>query len=667
MTDFQQLFPFFVLNEEHKAHKVYFCKDMAGKVASKFKKPGNLAVVLITATGLLFAGFNTPEGHYHSNVSRAFLQLSPLTTEVGTYFTGSGNCVNCHGSDPNGVALVDANGNDVSPVTDWQATMMANSAKDPFWKAKVRHEVLETPNLATEIEDVCTDCHAPMGHSEFHMTNAGDHYSMEQLGLDSLALDGVGCLACHGMEDVGLRDSHNGNQTYSELQVAFGTFADPWSGPMLQQTGFSPVEGAHMGKSEVCAGCHSLFVETVDDDGNFVGSTFFEQATYHEWLNSIYDEENVECQNCHMPDAGEVKVSSQPNWLFPRPFQKHYFVGANTFMLGLMRDNAEALGMTASTSQFDTVIARTNQMLQQESLSMNVEHLGNELDSAIIEVTLMNEAGHKFPSGYPSRVLFLEFKVSDADGNILFHNGLLDDQFEIIGRNADYEPHYDVIRNEQEVQIYELVQGDVNNEVTTVLERALYPIKDNRLPPVGFSMSHLSYDTTQVAGAALDDENFNQLAGMEGSGGDRVQYRVALDGYVGEISIEVRAWYQSIPPRWTDEMFAYDDEEINAFEDAFESQDNTPVMVGEMILDSTTAIDDYDVLRRVTIGPNPTTDGMVRVFGLPAGRHRIEIFDQQGREVYAGQSEGSLIQLPDTKGRYLLRIDGKRIFSLIRE
>jgi cytochrome c553 len=67
----------------------------------------------------------------------------------------------CHST--NDFALRDSQGNDVSPVARWRSTMLANSAKDPFWKAKVKRERLENPSHSDALENVCTRCHAPMG------------------------------------------------------------------------------------------------------------------------------------------------------------------------------------------------------------------------------------------------------------------------------------------------------------------------------------------------------------------------------------------------------------------------------------------------------------------------------------------------------------------------
>ena len=66
----------------------------------------------------------------------------PLAGGNNTYFMGSGNCYGCHGPDLLfNYASINAQGEDVNVSDDWRSTMMANSARDPFWRAKVSHEV----------------------------------------------------------------------------------------------------------------------------------------------------------------------------------------------------------------------------------------------------------------------------------------------------------------------------------------------------------------------------------------------------------------------------------------------------------------------------------------------------------------------------------------------
>ena len=54
-------------------------------------------------------------------------------------------------------------------VTDWRSTMMANAARDPYWQASVRREILDHPKLTAAIEDKCATCHMPMARYLAHV------------------------------------------------------------------------------------------------------------------------------------------------------------------------------------------------------------------------------------------------------------------------------------------------------------------------------------------------------------------------------------------------------------------------------------------------------------------------------------------------------------------
>ena len=73
-----------------------------------------------------------------------------------TLFTHSENCVACHNN------LVTPAGDDVSIGSTWRSTMMANSARDPYWQAAVRRETLDHPQHSAAIQDECAACHMPM-------------------------------------------------------------------------------------------------------------------------------------------------------------------------------------------------------------------------------------------------------------------------------------------------------------------------------------------------------------------------------------------------------------------------------------------------------------------------------------------------------------------------
>ena len=515
-----------------------------------------------------------------------------LPSASNALFSGSGACVQCHGSDPDQIASIGSNGADINVVDDWRATMMANSSKDPFWRAKISHEVIANPQLQAEIETTCTSCHAPLGHFA-SMFQGQQHYSIQEMMDDSLALDGVSCVSCHQMSPENLGDFFSGNLSFDTSLVAYGPYISPLASPMIESSGYTPVYGQHINTSELCAGCHTLITESVDINGNLTGNYFVEQATYHEWLNSIYNDESS-CQSCHLPRIeGPVQIAAGYDTEPRAHFGMHHLVGGNTYMLELMKEHKADLGIEATIGQFDSVFARTTRLLQQQTLELELSLESRDSDTAYFKVALRNLAGHKFPTGYPSRISFIQFTVKDGNGDTLFASGLLDEMQRIVGRDEEFEPHYDVIRHPDEVQIYEMVMADTEGTVTTLLNRALTSVKDNRLPPIGFTNFHESYDTTQIRGAAVDDPNFNIFGKQQGTGGDELYYHVPLQGYSGELTATATMFFQPLPPRWMDEMFSESSEEIDYFEGLYNNQSPVPVViVSDSLVDGPTAMEE---------------------------------------------------------------------------
>ncbi|MBI1225378.1 MAG: T9SS type A sorting domain-containing protein [Bacteroidetes bacterium] len=602
---------------------------------------------------------------FHSDAELAHFQMVVLDTTLpkgySYLFAGSGVCQKCHGFDTLGVASVDVNGNDVNLVDDWRATMMANSAKDPFWRAKVSHEVLLYPEHKAEIEDKCTSCHAPMGH--FNAKHLGAlHYGITDMEGDSLALDGVSCLACHMQEQVGLGTKFSGMLTFDTFKTVYGPYLSPLVSPMLTETGYKPKYSSKMELGEACATCHTLITETLDYQGNITGNKFVEQATYHEWLNSAY-KDSIACQGCHMPSLDKWPVHLVTGAMTePRsPFFLHELVGGNVTMLGLLRDNVAALGLTAGPSQFEDVIGKTKALLQNRTLLLDLQLLERTLDTAKFALKLTNLAGHKFPSGYPSRRAFIQFMVQTEAGDTVFVSGKMDENYEVLGQNPSYEPHYQTISSEDQVQIYEMVMGDVNNNVTTVLERADHSIKDNRLPPLGFAQSHPAYDTTTIAGAALSDPDFNQENGVQGTGTDMVYFTIPMHGEKNLLLVTAKVFYQPTPPKWMIEMFSETTPEIETFRPMFAAADREPVLVraAEIMVDPIiSSVKNRQVSLFVKLYPTPSSDG--HLFVESSQVHDVRVFDLKGREVeYLRNKTGDYeINLTES-GVFLIQFKGR--------
>ena len=620
-----------------------------------------LALVLL---GLAMIPIDESPDRYHSRVELALLQEMLLNPPVDTnlYFGTSSHCYGCHSTDFNEIGLVDSDGNDVAMFEDWSSSMMANSAKDPFWRAKVSHESVTLPEHADAIQNTCTTCHAPMGHytAAFH----GElPYTMSDLLADTLGLDGVSCSVCHMMSEQNLGDQHSGAITFDTTdRVLYGPFPIPYAPPMQLYVGFEPLYSEHILDAGICAPCHTLITGSFDLDGNPTGSTFVEQATYHEWLNSTYNVNDVSCGRCHLPHLTDsVLIASNYNFLEKRfPYGQHDMVGANTFMLQLMRDARFELGLLASEDAFNETIDKTFDMLQNQTLVTSLEMVANQGDTAYFEFYLENQAGHKFPSGYPSRRAFVEFVLETENGDTIFHSGAYDEQYNIPANDPNYEPHYDMINDPEQVQIYEFVAGDINGDFTTVLEHMYSPLKDNRLPPIGFFTNTPIYDTCRIIGTALSDPNFNRDPG-EGSGSDRILFAVSLEGYSGLVSASARVYYQSLPRRWVEPMFEVNTPEIDQFKGYYEEADHSPVLIDEQILEDTYVegmVSSVSQLpeTEVSVYPNPSWSG--RFFlDWPEDQKlmQIELWDATGRKLRFHQPSDNEIWIGG-KGTFILRI-----------
>jgi hypothetical protein len=658
------------------------------KIFHPLRKKPKLVVALcgLAVLSLFTAAYRkTHPVSYHSGAELdEYRSLLAGDLPVGTndMFIGSGKCAGCHGVDPNGIANLTSEGENVSPAENWRATMMANSSKDPLWRAKVAHETTLNPSHAAELVNTCTRCHAPLGRFEAEHDGI-ENFTMAMLDADSLANDGVSCMACHSQQIETTGTLFSGMLHYNADTVWGPQFNIPdddfplFSSAMVSFVGVEPVPNTKFSQSETCAGCHTLITASVDNEGEPTGVNFIEQATYHEWLNSSFnmDEQlNKECQGCHMPRTEEPIVVAS-GYLFlqdnPRePYGQHWFAGGNSFMLELMRNRIGELGLTATEEHFNTVIDRTLNTLQHETADIEVIQEDIDGDTAEYTVKITNKAGHKFPSGYPSRRAYIEFIMTDEDGNEVFHSGKLMPGYEVQGQDPEWEPHYNLINDEEQVQIYEMVMADQEGNVTTVLERADHLLKDNRFVPLGFTVDHPAYDSTMIVGTAATDPDFNHVNGVEGSGTDEVHYHIPVSGVNGLVTVTARLMYQSVPPKWLNEMFSIDDPVINDFEAMYNEEGADPVLVAT---DGTTSllVNTLEYSKFFSVSPNPTHTGQVTV---DAGRDqitRISIYSIDGKLVETLQPNSTRHQffLPKAVGTYILDVTtsrGRRIEKILR-
>ncbi|MBK6832153.1 MAG: hypothetical protein IPG92_16110 [Flavobacteriales bacterium] len=367
------------------------------------RRQRGIVIGALVGTGLLFIGWDEamrPVAGPHSALElKLFRADGELPIIQGIYFFTAGRCEGCHGRDPDGLTSIDSQGRDVNVVNDWRSTMMGNSARDPFFRAKAEHEVLVNPQHQVEIENKCLSCHAPLGMHEEALLGHPP-FTMAMLDTSQLGLDGVSCLSCHMQSETAAGSNFSGELQFDSARV-YGPYSDDQINPAIMQSfvGFTPGFGGHIVNSKVCAGCHTLITETLDLDGNATGDQFVEQATYHEWLNSVYSATGTQCNTCHMPRLNEpILLAADYAFLNAQePFGLHHLVGGNVHMLQLLKANKDTLDIPATDVQFDSTIVRTQRLLTERTLDARIMLADRTSDTIYYELLLENRAGHRFP------------------------------------------------------------------------------------------------------------------------------------------------------------------------------------------------------------------------------------------------------------------------------
>lgn len=499
----------------------------------------------------------------------------PARKTSGPHFQTSDRCIACH----NG--LIRPSGEDISIGFDWRPSMMANSARDPYWQAGVRRETIDHPESRAAIEDECSICHMPMARYESKLSGReGEVFSHLRFEPDDrgdrLAADGVSCSLCHqiGKERLGTRESFVGGFVIDPLtpqgeRLEYGPFQPEAGQVRIMRTssgGFRPTQAQHIRQSEVCATCHTLYTKALGAQGQEIGE-LPEQVPYQEWLHSDYREKQS-CQSCHMPVVqDEVPVSS----VLGKPREgvsRHVFVGGNFFMLRILNRYRNERSVAALPQELAAAVERTIAHLQSQTARVAIGRVDLRAGRLEVEVSVQNLGGHKLPTAYPSRRAWLHVVVRDRNNRTVFESGALKAAGSIQGNDNDadparFEPHYTEISRGDQVQIYEAIMADQAGAVTTGLLAAVRYVKDNRLLPRGFDKRTASQDVA-VVGAASEDEDFT-------GAGDRIRYSVAPGEAPGPFQIEAQLWFQPISYRWASNLRLYDADEPRRFTGYYDS------------------------------------------------------------------------------------------------
>ena len=423
----------------------------------------------------------------------------------------------------------------------------------------------------------------------------------------ALAREGVSCTLCHQVVDDGkpLREIVTGKFAVSPpkngVSSIYGPFDKPTERPMVESIGMKPVQSNYIKSAQLCGSCHSVQLPVYNAQGDSVGA-FFEQATYLEWLNSSYRDAPAPsgrtprtCQSCHMtthfqgkpleyrianiqdqsyPEA-EYVTSLDSMTVNPRKeFARHTLAGANPFVLMMFSQFDTILGirkqdfMTYSRNGLPTAIAHSVAFARDSTTRVSILHAMPQAGALDVHVRVENLTGHRFPTGVGFRRAFLQVTVRDERGRLLWASGraneqgiltdsagnVLPSEFFAPDRNGQqqYQPHYQCIDNQSEVQIYQELVKNPEGKFTTSFVAINDVVKENRLLPHGWTKSgppgfEFAAETVPHGGAATDPDF--------AAGSDVVHYRIPVRSS-GPVTVNAALYYQTIPPAYLRDRFA---------------------------------------------------------------------------------------------------------------
>jgi hypothetical protein len=504
-----------------------------------------LIPLVIVAILMLSSKSPSQKGSVPTTINDFFLAGSQ-PGESGT-FANPDQCDNCHGGYDQ----------DVEPAFNWRGSMMAQAQRDPLYLALLTISNQDAP----ESGDMCIRCHTPKGWLE------GRSEPTNGSALLPDDREGVQCHSCHRMiapTEVGtnpypddiLYTSQPGNNpsTYSLDQTYLssilnippvsangmyicddndtrrGPYFDPQANHNVPYSPFHP-------DAAFCGTCHDVsnpvYDTILDGNGNLLGyapndfdtppvnfspyAMFPVERTYSEWLMSEYNTPGgvdssyfggnkafvSTCQDCHMKDVtGHGCNKSYAPLRDDLPL--HDLTGGNTFIPNLIdsvfpgETDADALAAG---------ILRARDMLQHAAtVNLQVDQLNQEVTLKII-----NETGHKLPSGYPEgRRIWINLKAFNSVTAETFESG-------------HYDPSTGVL-DKTGTKIYQIKPGistglasllglNAGPSFHFVLNDTIY--SDNRIPPRGFTNSNFisiqsePVDYTYADGQYWDETVYN--------------------------------------------------------------------------------------------------------------------------------------------------------------
>lgn len=438
----------------------------------------------------------------------------------------------------------------------WRGSMMGQAGRDPLmWSA-----LSVANNDAPNVGDYCLRCHTPKGWLE-----GRSHPADGAALLPEDVQAGVACEICHRMVDpvpatsdeavtidaqvrASLTSTLPSNHVGSAMLILDpvdnrrGPFSltpphSAYRTDFLGQAQQTAAGNNYLTVSRMCGTCHNVDNPTLSWDQNRQqywpneinqpapsvenGDLFPIERTFEEWKLSEYAAQGVQapqfagekpdgmvgaCQDCHMKRitgtaaAGGVQRDCQGTGCLP----EHIFVGGNAWVPQILQDDRWRLqaGEAEIDDLNDTVI-RAQQFLQlAATMTATLAQNGGQ---KVAMVRVVNETGHKLPTGYPEgRRMWLNLKAYDANDQLIYESGAYDQATAILNKDADikiYEAKLGITP-----ELAPIVDLPAGESFHFVLNNTY--VKDNRIPPRGYTQTAFDKPGLRPVAASYTDGQY---------------------------------------------------------------------------------------------------------------------------------------------------------------
>ena len=511
------------------------------------------ALMLAVGIGRARAGESEEEGAPSTISSVSNL---PLPTTRNDFFLP--------GTQPGGlehpITVDTCDGCHTDPINKaWRGSMMGQAGRDPvFWAA-----FAVAKNDAADAGEYCLRCHTPKAwYGDRTTALDGDDLTLMDINA------GVACTVCHRMVDPvpGANDQVTQLDEQIRAQLTnpppvdhFATamlILDPEDnrrGPFVLPDTFNyhvARQARFQGQddpltaSRLCGSCHNVDNPLLSWNENPPGGgdpqywpnemdaaaesferddLFPVERTYDEWLNSQYAKGGVfapqyagakpsgvveSCQDCHM--VRQVGIAAETTFI---PTYRdcnddgclpaHIFVGGNSWVPKIIQDPRWRLNSAMDAPALDQTALEAQSMLRRAAtVELDVIESGTQ---KIVTVRVINETGHKLPTGYPEgRRMWINLKAYDAADKVIYESGV-------------YNPATAVLTEDADIKVYEVKQGltpemaalvglDAGPTFHFALNNTTY--KDNRIPPRGYTVAAYDRPGMRPVGAAYIDGQY---------------------------------------------------------------------------------------------------------------------------------------------------------------